>query len=538
MKIKMNNTWNIRRYWAALAIALTLGIGILIGTLVSHGVRASRELASASNALPLAEPSPVQLSNSFAKIAAMVSPAVVNINTESTIRLSGKGLGVPNGAPGDDFFRHFFQFGPEGTPHDMQQQSLGSGVILDKNGYVLTNYHVVMQDDGRPVDFIRVFLQGQDETSRGYPAKIVGYDKWTDLSVIRINAGRPLPTAQLGDSDVMRVGDWVLAIGSPFGLNSTVTAGIISAKGRSIPGGVEEEFKRFLQTDAAINPGNSGGPLVNLGGQVIGINTAIATTRGAYDGVGFAIPSKIARRIYNSIITTGTVQRGAIGVNFINEDNTALLRSFGANHGVVVQGVQAGSPAERAGIRRGDVITAINSKPVRSGDELLAIISNSVPGAKLQVDYLRDGKPASCNIVVGDWNKIVSSADGETPAGSPVAPGPSSPGAPVPASPAAGILGLTVKNLSPADAKQLSNQLHLTESEGVMVSDVRPGSFAEDLGLHRFDVILSLNHQAVRSVDDFNRLQSGLKSGEDALLLIARRNGSVYTTFFLADRLP
>lgn len=525
----MNATWSIRRYWAALAVALTLGIGILIGTLVSHGVRAARGLVSAPDAIPLAQPSPAQLSNSFAKVAALVSPAVVNINTESTIRLSEKGFRAPNGGPGDDFFRHFFQFGPEGIPHDMQQQSLGSGVILDKNGYVLTNYHVVMQDDGRPVDFIRVFLQGQDESSQGYTAKIVGYDKWTDLSVIRISAGRSLPTAQLGDSDAMRVGDWVLAIGSPFGLNATVTAGIISAKGRSIEGGAEGEFKHFLQTDAAINPGNSGGPLVNLGGQVIGINTAIATTQGAYDGVGFAIPSKIVRRIYNSIISTGTVQRGAIGVSFINEDNAALLRSFGANHGVVVQSVQPNSPAERAGIRRGDVITAINSKSVRSGDELLAIISNSEPGARLRVDYLRNAKPGSCDIVVGDWNKIVGTSDGASPDASPSPSGSSN---------ATGILGLMVRNLAPEQAQPLSSQLHLTQPEGVMVSDVRPGSFAEDLGLQPSDIILTLNHQAVRSVDDFSRLQSGLKSGEDVLLLIARRNGSVYSTLFLADRLP
>ncbi|MGH9326326.1 MAG: trypsin-like peptidase domain-containing protein [Terriglobia bacterium] len=526
----MDVSWSTHRYWAALAIALTLGIGILIGTVVSHGVRASRALGPTPSALSLAQPSPVQLSDSFAKIAAMVGPAVVNINTESTIRLSGKGFGAPNGAPGNDFFRHFFQFGPEGAPHDLQQQSLGSGVILDKNGYVLTNYHVIMQDDGRPVDFIHVFLQGQDASSHGYPAKVVGYDKWTDLSVIRINAGRPLPTAQLGDSDAMRVGDWVLAIGSPFGLNATVTAGIISAKGRSLEGGPEGEFKHFLQTDAAINPGNSGGPLVNLGGQVIGINTAIATTRGAYDGVGFAIPSKIVRRIYNAIISTGTVRRGAIGVSFISVENSALLRSFGANHGVVVQGVQASSPAERAGIRRGDVITEIGSKPLHSGDELLAIISNSEPGANLRLDYLRDGKAGSCNVVVGDWNKIVGSAEGVSPDGGSQAP--------APAAPAAGTLGVTVRDLSPAEAKQLSAQLHLTPPQGVGVTDVSPGSFAESLGLLRYDIILTLNHHRVRSVEEFKRMQSELKPGEDVLLLIARRSGPAYSTLFLADRLP
>ncbi|MGH9470294.1 MAG: trypsin-like peptidase domain-containing protein [Terriglobia bacterium] len=512
-----------------MVILLTLGVGILIGTIISRGVRAARAVSYTPGAKPLAEPSPIQLSNSFARIAAIVGPAVVNINTESTVQFSGRGPHGSEGAPGDDFFHRFFQFGPEGAPHDLQQQSLGSGVILGKDGYVLTNYHVVMQDGGRPVDLIRVFLQGQDTSTHGYTAHIVGYDKWTDLSVIKINPNRTLPTVQLGDSDAMRVGDWVLAIGSPFGLNATVTAGIISAKGREIEGGSEGEFKRFLQTDAAINPGNSGGPLVNLGGQVIGINTAIATTRGAYDGVGFAIPSKIVRRVYNSIITTGTVRRGAIGVSFINQENDALLRSFGARYGVVVQEVEAGSPAERAGIRRGDVITAVAAKPVRSGDELLAIISNSEPGAKLRVDYVRDGRPRVCEIVVGDWNKIVgenTGSGGGTNAGAAV-------------SRVSGILGVAVKNLAPDQAKQISSQLHLARPEGVMVDDVRPGGFADDLGLARFDVVLAINHHDVPSADAFNRLQRALKPGEDVLLLIARQSGPAnYTTLFLADRLP
>lgn len=526
----MNKPWNIRRYWAAVVILVTLGVGILIGTIVSHGVRAARVAAFVPGAKPLAEPSPTSLSNSFERIAAMVGPAVVNINTESTVRFSGHGMRNPDGSPGDDFFHHFFQFGPEGAPHDLQQQSLGSGVILDKSGFVLTNYHVIMQDDGRPVDLIRVFLQGQDASSHGYTARTVGYDKWTDLAVIKINADRTLPTAQLGDSDTMRVGDWVLAIGSPFGLNATVTAGIISAKGREIENGREGEFKRFLQTDAAINPGNSGGPLVNLAGQVIGINTAIATTRGAYDGVGFAIPSKIVRRIYNSLVTTGTVRRGAIGVSFINEENGALLRSFGAHYGVVVQEVEAGSPAERAGIQRGDVITAIASKPVRNGDELLGIVSNSPPGKKLRVDYVREGHPRVCEVVVGDWNKIVGVNTGGSP-------GQNSSGSV--SSTASGILGVMVKNLAPDQAKQISNELHLAKPEGVIVDDVHPGGFADDLGLARFDVVLAINHQDISSVDAFNRLQRALRPGEDVLLLIARQSGPAqYTTLFLADRLP
>ncbi|HLI30298.1 MAG TPA: trypsin-like peptidase domain-containing protein [Terriglobia bacterium] len=522
----MKTQLNIRRYWAALAIAVTLGIGILIGTVVSHGVHAALVAPPAPGAEPLSIYSPVKLSESFSAVAAKVSPAVVNINTESMVRFADKG---PNAGPYGQFFNHFFHFGPDGIPHDMRQQSLGSGVILDSHGYVLTNYHVVMQDDGNPVDSIRVFLHDQDEGGRGYAGRIIGKDKWTDLAVIKIDASKPLPTAQLGDSNTMKVGDWVLAIGSPFGLSATVTAGIISAKGRQIEGGSEGEFKRFLQTDAAINPGNSGGPLVNMAAQVIGINTAIATTRGAYDGVGFAIPSRVVRRIYNSIITTGSVRRGAIGVSFVNNENAALLRSFGADHGVVVQSVEPGGPAERAGIQRGDVITAINAKPVHSGDDLLAVVSNTDPGANLRVGILRDRKPVTCNVVVGDWNKVVGAADGSAPESG------------LPSSPAIGAkgsLGVTVKDLGPGDAKDLSAQLHLPQPAGVMVVEVTPGSFADNVGLERFDVILSINHTDVRSSVDFDHLQSQLKSGQDVLLLIARRTGSKYSTLFLADQLP
>jgi len=325
----------------------------------------------------------------------------------------------------------------------------------------------------------------------------------------------------------MRVGDWVLAFGSPFGLNSTVTAGIVSAKGRDIEPGREGEFKHFLQTDAAINPGNSGGPLVNVAGQVIGINTAIETGRGVSDGVGFAIPSNTARKVYNSIVTNGSVRRGAIGVSFLNVKNEAVLHSLGADHGVVVDDVEPGSPAERAGIQRGDVIVAIDSKPVRGGDTLLAIVSETEPGTKLKVDYLRDRKTGSALVAVGEWNKIVGETNRQEqarPEGEPEHFG--------------GALGLSVRSLPPDQAREITGQLHLTGPQGVLVNDIKPGGFAEDVGLQRYDVVLSINQKAVSSVDEFNRLQSQLKSGQDVLFLIARRNGRGFTTLFLADRLP
>lgn len=524
--IPMKDTLNVRRYWAALVVALTLVIGIFIGVMLSRRGQTARVLPLVKESRPLAVPSPVSLSDSFARIASKVTPAVVNINTESTVRFSAKG---PQGQDGG-LFNHFFHMGPEGMPREMQQQSLGSGVILDKNGFILTNYHVIMQDDGHPVDTIRVHLQGDDGEGHGYRAKVVGYDKWTDLAVIKIEAGKSLPVAELGNSDAARVGDWVLAIGSPFGLNATVTAGIISAKGREINSGLEDEFKRFLQTDAVINPGNSGGPLVSLSGQVIGINTEIATSRGVYDGVGFAIPSSIVRKVYNSIVTTGAVRRGAIGVTFSSLQTSALLHSFGADHGVVVESVEGDGPAARAGLELGDVITAIDSRPVHTGNELLGIVSNTAPGQKLRVQFLRNGKSNYCNLTVADWNKVVGVETNTVP-------GPPAPFA-SPDEPRSGSLGLSVRDLNGEEAKTIAARLRLPGPEGVRIEDVQTGSFADDLGLERSDVILSMDHQAIHSVEDFNRVKSHLRSGQDVLFLIARRNGAGYSTFFFANPLP
>ncbi len=523
----------------AIVIAVTLGVGILIGTIVSRGVRAARPFHP--EAKLLGEPSPTELSESFARVADRVDPAVVNIKTESDVRVSrhkpgahenpnDDGDGDGDDTPFEGFFDHFFHFG--GPPGTIPETSLGSGVILDPSGFILTNCHVIMRDSSnQPVDRMRVFLSDDDDTSKGHPARIVGFDRWTDLAVIKIDPPKPLATATMGNSDTVRVGDWALAIGSPFGLNSTVTAGIISAKGRGIEPGREGEFKHFIQTDAAINPGNSGGPLVNLGGQVIGINTAIATQRDAYDGVGFAIPSNTAREIYNDLVSTGQVRRGAIGVSFVNGRNQAVLEAMGTEHGVVIESVGADTPAEHAGLRLGDIITAVDSKPTPTGDDLLGLISEANPGSRLRVNYLRDGKPQQTDLTVGDWNKIVGENDGPAPK-------------PVVATPASadggskGGLGLTVKNLTTDQARAIARDLRLTSPEGVVVTDARLGSFADDLGLARFDVILTMNHQPVLSVDDFNRIESGLKSGQSVLFLVARESDTGFTTQFVADKLP
>jgi len=519
---------DVRRYMAVLAIVVALGAGIAIGALISRGSRAARSANPAADAQPLAAPSPLSLSSTFARIAEQIEPAVVNINTETTVRISGRGFGSQGKTPDRDFFNHFFHFGTPGAPSDhFQRRSLGSGIILDPRGYVLTNYHVVMQSSSdKPVDRIDVYLHGDGHTK--YPARIVGTDKWTDLAVIKIEAGKKLTAAQFGDSSSVKVGDWVLAVGSPFGLESTVTAGIISAKGRDIEPGMQGQFKRFIQTDAAINPGNSGGPLVNMAGQVVGINTAIATSQGSNDGIGFAIPSDNARAIYNSLIASGHVQRGAIGVTFLDQSNPALLRSFGADHGVVVNNVEPGSPAERAELKMGDVILAINGQPIRSGNDLVQIVSQSKIGSSLKLELLRNGKRLTTSVEVADRNKIIAQQQAS------LAPDTSKS---MPEE-AGGALGVSVRNIPPDQLAQLVKALHLPRPQGVLVTQVVPEGFAAEISVQTGDVILSVNHQPVATVDDFARIQKTLRSGQDVLLLVARRSGRTFTTMFLADTLP
>jgi serine protease Do len=517
----------MRRYLAVLAIVVTLGVGIAIGAWISRGVHAARPASAAAGPTALAAPSPVELSNSFARIAEQIEPAVVNINTETTVRISARGFGSQGGEPFDDFFNRFFRFGKPGGPSaHYQRRSLGSGIILDPRGFVLTNYHVVMQgDQDKPVDRIEVYLHGDDRTK--YQATIIGADKWTDLAVIKIDAGRKLTAAQFGESSSMKVGDWVLAIGTPFGLESTVTAGIISAKGRDIEPGMNGQFKRFIQTDAAINPGNSGGPLVNMAGQVIGINTAIATDKGSNDGVGFAIPSDTARAIYNSLVASGRVQRGAIGVTFYDQTRPALLRSFGADHGVVVDSVQSGSPADRAGLKLGDVILSINGQSINSGNDLVQIVSGSRIGSRVTVEYLRDGKKLTASVEVADRNRIVAQQESSATPNNEASP----------PEEAEGALGVTVRNLSSDQASQLMHALHLSKPQGVLVTRVVPEGFAAELNVQTGDIILSIDHQPVSSLQDFARLQGTLRRGQDVLLLIARQTGRTFSTMFLADSL-
>jgi len=506
-----------------LTILATLTVGILIGTVISKGVRGQESKKSSDSATPLTIPSPQQLSNQFSQISKQLEPSVVNINTESTIKAQPRRRrGGPDQGEGDDqnpfddFFDRFFG-GQGGGQGPIRERSLGSGVIVDAKGFIVTNRHVVEK-----ADRIRVRLDG-DPPGVLHDAKLIGADQETDLAVIKIDTDKVLPVAKLGNSESMQVGDWVLAVGSPFGLSETVTAGIVSAKGRNIV--PNRQFQSFIQTDAAINPGNSGGPLVNMAGEVIGINTAILTDTNAYAGVGFALPSNTVVTVYNQLIGPDhRVSRGSIGIEFAAQENPAIARVYGVNNGgVTISNVIAGTPADQAGLKVGDTIVSVDGKPVKNGDELVADIAGRKPGTKVTLGFMRNGKKQDAQVTVTDRAKLFSARLGEEEEGG------------EPAAPKESKLGLTVR----AVTNEMADRLDIAAGKGVIVQDVKPGAFADDVGLARGDVILEINKQPVNSEEDFNRVATTLKSGQDVVFLVRQRGaGRQDGTIFLAGTLP
>jgi len=529
------------RLMPTLLIVVTLAVGILIGTVISSGVKGAQNKPNSSDATPLTVPEPKLLSNQFSQIAKQLEPTVVNINTESTVRApqqrvprrsprgqnpqgpQSQGPGGEQVNPFEDFFDRFFgnpQGGgqPGGVPDagEMRERSLGSGVIVDPKGYIVTNRHVVEN-----ATRVRVSLLDEPPGTL-HDATVIGTDQETDLAVIKINVNRPLPYAKLGNSDSMQVGDWVLAIGSPFGLQETVTAGIVSAKGRNIV--PQRQFQSFIQTDAAINPGNSGGPLVNMNGEVIGINTAILTESQGYQGVGFAMPSNDVVKVYNQLIGPDhSVTRGSIGVEFAAQPNPAVSRVYGVKAGVVIANVVPNTPAEQAGLKTGDTITAIDGKTVKTGDELVADIAGRKPGSKATITYVRNGQEQKTSITIGDRKKLFGSRlglEGEEGSEQPQV--------------TEGKLGIIVQPITP----DIATRLQIPQGKGVIVQEVKPSSFADDAGLSRGDVILEINKQPVNSVADFNRVQAALQSGQDVAFLVRQGRGRSAGTMFLGGTLP
>jgi len=509
------------------SIVATLAVGILIGTVVSIGVK-GKEGQKSSDATPLSVGSPKQLSNAFSQIAKQLGPSVVNINTESTIKAPHRHRGQnpdddDSGGSGsmEDFFNRFFggpggQMGPFGGDGSIRERSLGSGLIVDPKGYIITNRHVIEK-----ADRIRVRLQ-DDPPGVQHDAKVIGEDSETDLAVIKVDLERELPAAKMGNSDGMEVGDWVLAIGSPFGQVGTVTAGIVSAKGRDIVPG--RQFQTFIQTDAAINPGNSGGPLVNMDGEVIGINTAILSETNAYAGVGFSLPSNTVVQVYNQLIGPDhRVARGSIGIMFDSVENPAIARVYGAGTGVTVSSVVAGSPADQAGLKVGDTIITVDGHKVSKGSELVAEIAVRKPGTKVDVGFLRNGKQEHAMVTIADRAKLFAGRLNDEDSGG-------EEGTPKPSR-----FGITVRKLTP----EMADRLDIPAGKGVIVQDVKPGSFAEDINMGRGDVILEVNKQPVNSEEDLAKIESGLKSGQDVVFLVRPRGSTRQEgTIFMAGTLP
>jgi len=462
--------------------------------------------------------------DTLAPLVEEVKPAVVNIGTTQAPRQQPRrGFRAPfrGQEPFEDFFERFFG-GP--MPQESRpQQSLGSGFIIDKEGYILTNNHV-LENAGT----ITVKLANEKE----YEAKVVGRDPRTDLALIKINARGDLPVVRIGDSDSLQVGDWVLAIGSPFSLDHTVTAGIISAKGRDNIGGARNAFQSFLQTDAAINPGNSGGPLVSMSGDVIGINTAIVSQTQQSAGLGFALPSNVAVKVYNQLVQHGKVTRGGIGISYEAERNPQLCRAMGlkSDCGVIVNSVTPGMPAARAGMREGDVITEIDGTKITSPAVLLDMIANMPIGKTARFKVNRDGRETTVNVVIGDRAEVLQ-ANGGGGAPDRNEPGDSSPAR----------LGIRVQDITP----EISRQMRLPSNiDGVYVASVDPGSIASDAGLDRGMIITRIiagrDRFEIRNVEDFRRAEGALKSGTDAAFMIMARNPATnqYQSSFVPITIP
>jgi serine protease Do len=509
----------------------TLSIGIVLGTLISSGVKAAKDNSQAPGATPLVIPSPVELSNTFTQIAKQVEPSVVKISVTYNARPSRLRTGQRRQANPDDgddsggmdeFFRFFGNPFGGGTPEmpGGRGTALGSGVVVDAAGYILTNNHVVDKADRIQVKFLG------DPTQ--YEAKVIGTDIPTDLAVVRVEGKHNLTPAKIGNSDAVQVGDWAMAIGSPFDFDATVTAGIISAKERTMQGDSSMQFQHFLQTDAAINPGNSGGPLLNMRGEVIGINTAIASQSGGYQGIGFALPINTAAGVYNDIIKNGKVTRGSIGISFIPSDGKealAALKASGTNEGVFIKEVKAGGPAEKAGIKDGDVIVAIDGKPIHMGDDLVNMVTATPVGSALNVTVLRDGKRDNYKVVVGNLAQIFP----ETFGAAEQTEAPKAEGTAV-------SFGMTIQPLTDRQREAMG----LKEKEGVRVQSVESGSFAEDIDLAAGYVILSINGIPVSSVEDVKRVQAALKPGDAVKFHVMHRanRSNDWISDYLAGLLP
>ena len=519
----------------------TLSVGIFIGTLVNTGVNAAKGQNVAPDATPLVVPSAVETGNEFSKLAKKISPSVVNITADYTpkVQTTRRQRVRPNqdeegGGTGDDgsaeLFKRFFGGQAPGLamPQDEgKREQSGTGFIVDKNGYILTNKHVISEEaTGNIVDHIRVKLHGDDAE---YRARVIGFDRESDVAVLKIDAHHDLNAVTIANSDGVQVGDWAVAIGSPFGLQETVTAGIVSAMNRANIG--DGQFQRFIQTDAAINPGNSGGPLLNIRGEVIGINTMIATRSGGYEGIGFALPMNMAVRVYNDVIREGHVTRGSIGVQWRPGIKPETLRAMGLDHGVILDEVHKGGPADRAGVKPDDIIVGIDGKQVKDGDDLQNRIADMPVGTSTVLNVDRDGKKMEFRIVVEDRLKVF--ADDPRVAGENVTP---TTDVNKPAEVSLVQFGIGIRALTDEE-KALT-----TDKHGLFVTRVEPGSFASEIGMQERDIVTSVNRHPVSSREDVQKVQATLKPGDPVAFHVIRtqqfRGNAATQSMWLSGTLP
>ncbi len=487
-----------RSFKFGLAAGLLLVAGLIAGIVVSARWN-WMPVASSEEAPKVAAPVSAASPPNFVAVVKAATPAVVNISTTRTVR-SGQGDMSP--FMDDPMFRHFFGdefFRRFQIPKERRENSLGSGVIVSSDGYIITNNHVIAK-----ADEIKVLLNDRRE----FKGKVVGTDPKTDLAVVKID-GKDLPSIPWGDSDKLEVGEYVLAIGNPFALNSTVTLGIVSAVGRANVG--IADYEDFIQTDAAINPGNSGGALINARGELVGINTAIFSRSGGYMGIGFAVPANMTRTVMTSLIKGGKVVRGYLGVS-IQDVTTDLAKQFGLTDakGALVSEVVADSPAAKAGLQSGDVILAFNGKKIDSSATLRNTVAATAVGSKVKVELWRDKKMVTAQVTIAEQPKEMAEGGEESASGD---------------GPSTALAGVEVRALTPDIARQLNLP---AGTAGVVVGAVAAGSAAEAAGVQPGDVITEIGKQPVRSLADFKRAAGKLKKKESVLIKVIRNGGRLF----------
>jgi serine protease Do len=476
------------------AFFLIIAASHLVGIGSVHAVNLiDKKAASSAKSAAWFESKPM----SFADLAEKVDDAVVNISTSKRIHRSNRRRNYGGRDPFDNFFEKFF----EGMPSEQNQHSLGSGFIIDAKGTILTNNHVVSKADEIEVTLV---------DGRKYKAEVIGVDERTDIAVIRIKAKGDLPFVKLGSSKEMRPGDWVMAIGNPFGLENTVTVGVVSAKGRLIGGG---PYAKFIQTDASINPGNSGGPLFNIRGEVIGINTMIFA---GGQGIGFAIPVDLAKTVLAELVEKGSVSRGWLGVA-IQDITPDLAKSFGikADEGALIAEVYSNSPAAKAGFKRGDVVVAWNGEKVTEPYDLSLYVGQTKPNSSATATVVRDGKKQEVKVHVGKQDNGVKSSSSKSPS-KPTGK--------------ADELGLVVRTISARDGRKLNVP---STFRGVIVARVEPGSVGEHAGVRVGDIILEIDKKKIESIDKYHAAVKALKKGALTRLFIKRGSSSIYLAFKL-----